>query len=103
MLPPIEEIRDHLMSTWLFFVNCGYDGMDPNILYPKDVRDLIFHSIRSHLGVSMLINCLSDRCRKPCVFSGRLYKTGGLVISFIMRKIFTWAGAEKQHLYLANH
>ncbi|KAF2194364.1 NAD(P)-binding protein [Zopfia rhizophila CBS 207.26] len=37
MLPPIEDIRDHLMSTWLFFVNFGYDGSDPKTIYPKDI------------------------------------------------------------------
>jgi hypothetical protein len=39
MLSPIEDIRDHLMSTWLFFFNFGYNGSDPKTIYPKYVRD----------------------------------------------------------------
>lgn len=36
-LPPVEDIRDHLMSTFSFFVDCGYDGGDAQMLYPKDI------------------------------------------------------------------
>jgi len=44
MLPPDEDIRDHLMETWKYFEEFGYDGGDEKMLYPKDVSALVLNN-----------------------------------------------------------
>lgn len=73
-LPPVEDIRDHLMSTYSFFVNCGYDGGDVKTLYPKDVSRLNDVS-----EGPMLSREPAGRWGASRVVSRRLHQARGLV------------------------
>lgn len=43
-----EVHKEHILETWAFAVEFGYDGGDPEMLYPKDVSTVAHNFPRKH-------------------------------------------------------
>lgn len=59
-----KDHKEHMLETWAFAHEFGYDGGDPEMLYPKDVST---HSSNIFLWANFEDNAFADLCTAlPC-------------------------------------
>lgn len=53
-----NDTKDHILDSWLFRRDFGYDGGDPETIYPKNVSDLFHFNLLLFLSSSPIIESI---------------------------------------------